>query len=359
MQVLVDHVTLERVLVDGDDLAARRPPPRRIPGRAPAHEQDEIGVGDRLVVAHPEIERVIGGKVGVGVGSSVDRRDGEKIGELSQRRKRFGVASGGLRHDHRALGIAQQLGDRLDVLVPRLHGRRRRHLAHRGGRRPVVQHVLQRDVEIDRPLGHALRHFAGADHALIKRMGAGDRACPFGDRLDEALDAADGEAAIPLLLDVEVGVFAERLGFTRHDDHGHFVLHGTVHAHAPLQHADAGMQQDRLRAAGDQRVAGRHVDGERLVPGLHESRAGLVVELLARQGLPDRRPFRARRGHDVVDLELAKRLEDRLAPVEIVLHLVLAPWIAGAYQHRIRPSASTGEGVACPSRAQAQAQDVD
>ena len=64
---------------------------------------------------------------------------------------------------------------------------------------------------------------------------------------------------------------------------------------------------------------------------------GLVVELLARQGLPDGRPFRARGGHDVVDLELAKRLEDRLAPVEIVLHLVLAPGLRGAYQHRILP----------------------
>ena len=176
-----------------------------------------------------------------------------------------------------------------------------------------MQHVLERDVEIDRAFRHALRHFAGADHAFIERVGAGDGARPFRDRLDEALDAADGEAAVPLLLDVEIGVFAERLRFTRHHDHRHFVLHGAVHAHAPLQHADAGVQQDRLRAAGDQRVAGRHVDGEGLVPGLDEGGPGLVVELLARQGLPDRRPFRARGGHDVVDLELAKRLEDRFA----------------------------------------------
>src|SRR5262249_53754846 len=101
-----------------------------------------------------------------------------------------------------------------------------------------------------------------------------------------------------------------------------------VDAHASLQHADAGVHQHRLRPAGHQRVAGRHVDRERLVPGLHEGRAGFVVELLARQRLPDGRPFRTRGGHDVVDLELAKRLEDRLAPVEIVLHLVLAPAIA-------------------------------
>ena len=191
-----------------------------------------------------------------------------------------------------------------------------------------MQHVLQRDVQVDRSLGNALRHFAGANHALKERVGAGDGPRPFGHRLDEALDAADGETAIPLLLDIEIGIFAQGLGFTRHDDHWHFVLHGAVHAHASLQHADAGVKQDRLRPSGDQRVAGRHVDGERLMPGFNEGGPGLVIELLARQRFPERRPFRARRGHDVVDLKLPKCFEDRLAPVEIILHLVLAPSIA-------------------------------
>src|SRR4029077_12366969 len=58
-----------------------------------------------------------------------------------------------------------------------------------------------------------------------------------------------------------------------------------------------------------------------LMPGFNEGRPGLVVQLLARQRFPERRPLRARGGHDVIDLELAERLEDRLAPVEIVLHL--------------------------------------
>jgi hypothetical protein len=136
----------------------------------------------------------------------------------------------------------------------------------------------------------------------------------------EALDAADGEPAIPLLLDVEVGVLAERLGFARHHHHRYLGLHGAMDAHASLQHSDAGVQQHRLRPPGHQRVAGRHVDGERLMPGFDEDRTGLVVELLPRQGFPDRRPFRAWRGHDVVDLELAEGFEDRLAAVEIILH---------------------------------------
>ena len=325
VQVLVDHVALERVVVDGDDLAAGRPPPRRIPRRTPAHEQDEIGVGHRLVIGQAEIERVIGREIRVGAHPSVDHRNGEEIGELDQGGKCLGVASGGLGHDDRVLGVAQKFGDLLDVLRARLQDGCGRDLAGRGGRRPVVQHVLERDVEVDRPLRHALRHFAGADHALIEREGAGDGARPFCDRLDEALDAADGEAAVPLLLDVEIGVFAQRLGFARHDHHRHFVLHRAMDAHASLQHPDAGVQQHRLRPAGDQRVAGGHVDRERLMPGFDEGRARLVVELLARQGLPDGGPLRAGRGHDVVDLELAKGLEDRLAAVEIVLHLVRAP----------------------------------
>ena len=43
-------------------------------------------------------------------------------------------------------------------------------------------------------------------------------------------------------------------------------------------------------------------------------------QILTRQRFPDGRPFRPRRRHDVVDLELAKCFEDCFAPVEIVLH---------------------------------------
>jgi hypothetical protein len=84
VQRLVDHVVLERVVVDRDYLAAGRPPPWRIPGRASAHEQDEIGGLERLVPAHAEIERVIGGKICVGVDATVDHRNGEELGELQE-----------------------------------------------------------------------------------------------------------------------------------------------------------------------------------------------------------------------------------------------------------------------------------
>jgi hypothetical protein len=149
--------------------------------------------------------------------------------------------------------------------------------------------MFERDVQIDGSLRHALRHLAGADDALIERVWARHRARPLGHRLDEALDASDGETAIPLRLDVEVRVLAQCLRFTRHDHHGYFVLQGAMDAHAPLQHADAGVQQDRLWPAGDQRVARGHIDGESLVPGFDKDRTGPVLDLLARQGLPDGR----------------------------------------------------------------------
>ena len=149
-----------------------------------------------------------------------------------------------------------------------------------------MQHVLERHVEIDRAFRQALRHFAGADHTLVERIRAGHGARPLRNRLDETFDAADAQPAIPLLFDVELGVFAERLRFTRHDHHRHFVLQGAVDAHASLQHADTGMQQHRLRPLRDQRVSGRHVDRQRLVPGLDKSWSGLVLDVLPRQRLP-------------------------------------------------------------------------
>ncbi len=184
-----------------------------------------------------------------------------------------------------------------------------------------MQHVFERDVEIDRAHRRALRHFAGADHGLVERVGAGHLPRPFGDVFDVALDAADGEPAIPLRLDVELGIFAERLGFPRHHDHRHLGLQRAMDAHAALQQPDAGMHQDRLRPAGDQRVAGRHVDGERFVPAIDIGRTLPVAELLPHQSFPHRRPFRPRRRQDVIDFQLAERFEDRFATVHVVFHI--------------------------------------
>ena len=320
VQVLVDHVSLVRIFVHLHDRAGGGAAVRRIPGRPATDEQHQVGILEGAIAVEANVQRVVGRKVGVRGDAAVDHRDGERLGEFDQRGERLGIASGSLCDDDRVLCLQQQVSDMLHVLGRGPQLRSGRHVACVLRRRPVMQHVLERHVEVDRPERHALRHLAGAHHALIERVGAGHRACPFGDRFDEAFDAADRQPAIPLLLDVQIGILAERVRLARHHHHRHFVLHGAMNAHAPLQHANGGVQQDGLRAAGHQRVAARHVDGDGLVPGFYEGRPGGVVELLACQRLPDRRPFRARRRHDVVDLELAKRLQDGFPAVEIVFH---------------------------------------
>jgi hypothetical protein len=129
-----------------------------------------------------------------------------------------------------------------------------------------VQHVLECDVQVNRPLREALRHLAGADHAFIESKRAGDRPCPFRNRLDEALDTAEREPAIPLMLNVEVGILTQSLRLARHHDHRDFILEGPMNSHAALQHPYARMQEHSLQSPRHQRVSGGHIDGERFVP---------------------------------------------------------------------------------------------
>src|SRR5262249_53006292 len=76
--------------------------------------------------------------------------------------------------------------------------------------------------------------------------------------------------------------------------------------------------------------AAGHVDGQGLMPGFDERRAGPLLDLLPGQRFPHRRPFRARRRHDVVDPELSERLQDGLAAIDVVSHLLLLVlWLAG------------------------------
>ena len=155
--------------------------------------------------------------------------------------------------------------------------------------------MFERDIEVDRPFRQALRHFPGAYHALKQRVRAADGARPLGHRLDQTLDAADAQSAVPLRLDLQLGVFAQSLRFARHDQHRYFILQCAVNAHAALQDADGCMQQNGLWPSSDQRVAGGHVHGERFVPALDEGRPCKPAKLLAGERLPDRRPLRSGR----------------------------------------------------------------
>ena len=293
VQVLINHMAFELIIVDRDNLAFGRLGVRRIPGRPAADEEDEVGIFEMLVGGDAEIERMIGRKIGEVRHAAPHHRDRQQIGEFDQCLERFRIAARLLGDDDRIFRLQKQVGDLCYFARMRFDARRERHVAVVWRRRPVMQHVLERDVEIDRPARRALRHLAGADDLFIEREGARHRPRRFGDVLDKPLDAADAQATVPLLLDRQLRIFAECRGFARHHDHWNFGLQRAVHTHAALQKADAGMYQHGLRPAGHQRVTGRHVDGEGLVPAVDKSRTLAVAGLLPHQRFPHRRPFGA------------------------------------------------------------------
>ena len=108
------------------------------------------------------------------------------------------------------------------------------------------------------------------------------------------------------------------------------------------------MQQHRLHPAGDLGVAKRHVDGRELVPDVEIDRARPIAGLLAGQRLPYRRPFGARRRHDVVDPEIAQRFQDRFAAVAVVFQNGVSPKLSGF--GRVQQFDHCLGAVPCPNR---------
>ena len=183
-----------------------------------------------------------------------------------------------------------------------------------------MQHRLHRDAEIGRSLGGALGQFAGADDGLVKRFRSRRLLRPFHDRLQQTLIAADdAEIAIPLRTRIEVGL-AECQRLARHDQHRRFHDARGADRHRALQQARAGVQHHRLHPAGDGGVGVGHGDGDGLMAAVQVGGTGRSVALLPRHRLPERRPFGAGRADDVVDAQIAKRLEDGFAAVMIVRH---------------------------------------
>src|SRR6516165_8315541 len=93
-----------------------------------------------------------------------------------------------------------------------------------------------------------------------------------------------------------------------------------MHAGRALQQSRAGVQQHRPHPPGHLRVAHRHIDGQGLVPAIDVGGTRLLVDLLASERLPHRRPFRTRGGDDVVEAQAAKGLQNRFAAIAILLH---------------------------------------
>ena len=117
---LIDHVLLERVFADRNDLRVRRRVARRIPRHAALDQQREVGLlVDRRDVG-AEMQRMRFREIGIGRGAAFDHRNGHQLGELDQRRDRLRIAAGAFDDDDRALGLRDQRGDALDVLRQRL-----------------------------------------------------------------------------------------------------------------------------------------------------------------------------------------------------------------------------------------------
>ena len=321
-QHLIDHVVAERGFVDDDDRALIRPVARRIPGSPAAHQDREIGIGQHRVEIGAGIHRMVFGEIGVGGRAGFDHRHGVRFGKGDERVVGVEVGTGIFREHDREFGRRQHRCQLFDIGVGRHGARRRGRGAGIGRRGPVRHHVFDRHVQIGRALRAALRHLAGAHHHLVQRFRAGHLVGPFDDGIEDAVRPADErQVAVPLGAGILFGILAVGQRLTRHDQHGDIAHRGGMHAHRTLHQADTGMQQHGLHLAGGARVAERDADGQGLVPAIDIAGAGRFGLIGARQSFPHRRPFRARRADDVIDPQLAEGLHDRIAAVEIILHV--------------------------------------
>ena len=159
-------------------------------------------------------------------------------------------------------------------------------------------------------------HFTGPHQLLVQGMGASGLAAPLDEGFDKAVRAAHhAEVAVPLPLRVQVRVFAVADSLAGADHHRHLAQVGAVDAHAALEQAHAGVKQDGLHLAGNPGVTQCHIHGQGFVPTVNVGGAVGLVDFLAGQRLPNRRPFRAGGRYDVVDAQVAEGFQDGVAAV--------------------------------------------
>ena len=263
------------------------------------------------------MQRVALGEVVVGRPLALEDGDCPRLGQRYQRVEPGGGAPGRVGDDYRVFRLAYQLRHALN--------RRRVGVAHRGGRtvlerrsrRPLLQHRLDGDVQKGRAHGRPLGQLAGAGHRFVQRRRAGHPAAPLGERLHQAVGAADdAQVSQPLRAGVHLRHLAVGGRLAGTDQHRHLALVGAVNAHRPLHHPDAGVEQDGLHPAGHAGVAGGHRHRQRLMPAVDVGRPRLLVHLLPGQSLPHRRPLGTGRGDDVVYVQVSQRFEDGVAAVQ-------------------------------------------
>ena len=318
-QVLVHHHRLDGGFAQGDDGSARRPRRRWIPGGAAAGQQDQVGLLQIRRRLRPQVQRVALGEIG-GAGGAFHYRNGEGFRQRHQVMEPGGFTAGAVGDNQGRFTLRHESGQLGDVLRGGLRFRRLGNRAQFARRRPGVDHRFNGDVQEGRPLGDALRQFAGAGHLAVEGGGAGGLPAPLGYDVRKAMGAAHhAEAAIPLGLRVQFRVLAVAGGFPGADQHRHFAQAGAVDAHAALEQAHAGVEQHGLHPSGDAGVACGHIHRQGFVPAVDVARPRGFVEALARQRFPHRRPLGAGRGYDVVHPQVAERFQDGLAPVRPLL----------------------------------------
>ena len=168
----------------------------------------------------------------------------------------------------------------------------------------------------DGPWGTRWASSPGPHQLLVHGVRAGGLSAPLGKGVGEPVRPTHhAEVAVPLPLGVDLRVLAVAGRLARAHQHGHLADHGAVHAHAALQQADAGVQQDRLHAARHPGVPAGHVHRQGLVPAVDVLRPRRLVDLLAGQGLPHRRPFRTGGRDYVINAKIAECFENTFAAV--------------------------------------------
>ncbi len=342
-QDLVGDVRALRHLVDDDDGRLGGAARRRVEGGPAVDEEDEV----RLV--HPGAD-VAAGVQWVGAREvaadrrvGLDDRDVPGLGEGDECLEAARLAPGRLSDDDRVLRLADQLGDGVD-----LFGRavRRAGLHDRLGFTPVplLKEDLQRDVEVRRSRRGAPGEFRRARHHRRKGVDAGGLVGPLGEGLGDLVRAADdGQVAVPLAARVLSWAVAVRGGLRGADHHRDAREQRAVDGHGALEETGGGVQQDALRPAFDQSVAGGHADGDGLVGQVKVLRAGQSVAVAAGEGLPDGGPLGARRTEDVVGADGVEGGHESVAAVGArgvggVGHLssVLSPRSASSGPRRFR-----------------------
>ena len=324
-----------------------------------AGDQDDVGTLEERLHRAEHRQRVRPRHVVVGGQHELEDGSRQGLGQADQRRA-LGFGPTAVVGDEEGLvGFRQQRGDLVQLLGrghhrvrddPRSRGERRRaHQVvegHGQERRPARDGVGE--IERAAKLGHEV---AGRLHLLR----------PLDARLGIPRRAGEvDEEGRPLRPGVQLRHLTVGQGIRRQDGHRNPLLERAPQRHRPVEHAEAGGQEDRLGTAGGLVVAGGQAHGEALVATLEVTRARFGAPRPALgQRLPQGRHHGDRGREDAVGPVLAKDVEDHLGAARhtAVRHLTLpavrgCPWCLVGPRPAVAHAALAGVDCQPPVRGQ-------